>query len=134
MSSDIFITHVRGAIAASRHRAPVRPTEEPAILIVLLYTKRAFVHQGVVIRAKEHQVAEASLTACGPVFDVVRINEVPPPATGKAASLVARPQRPFDCLRHHPTLASDAQWLTLRVLDKEHATRIAANAPHGFDW
>jgi hypothetical protein len=131
--SHIVITHIRSAITASRHRAPVRPPEEPPVAIILIDPEAALVHQRVVLAAEQHQVGETRFTARRPVLDVVRIDEASASAAGEAAPLVACPERPFDGFRHDTGLAPDAQRLVMPVLDQHDAVRIAADAPHRFD-
>jgi len=94
------------AVAAGRHRAAVGALEEPAIAVILLQPKAAFVHQPMMASAQQQQVAEGGLAAGRPVSDVVRVHEAPAAATGKSATPVARPQGPFDGGRHGAGLAA----------------------------
>ena len=101
---DIIIQNVLKTITAMWHRFSVGPPEILAIQVIFRNRESALVHQSIMARAQQQQIAETGFTPCRPVLDMVGIDETFVRTAGEHAALVPRPLGTFDCPGHRAGL------------------------------
>jgi hypothetical protein len=79
----------------------------------------------VVTRAHQEGIVDASLTAIGPVVEVMCFDEQSIRATGEPAIAVAMDQRPSERARYRPALARHADRVPVVVLDEPDDAGVA---------
>lgn len=104
MGIDVIVERVFDTITTVRHRYSAGPPEMPAIQVIFRYRESTLVHQPMMARAQQQQIAETGLTPCRPVLDMVGIDETFVRTAGEHAALVPRPLGTFDCPGHRAGL------------------------------
>src|SRR5947208_11158140 len=101
--------------------------------IVLAHRPLAFVDQPVVVGAEPCAVVEAAATECGPVNDVVRLdNRATAPREGALATLL-QPSGPLDGLGEGAAGATDIEHLAGTAEDDRQDAGVAGQPAGGLD-
>src|SRR3954447_19021865 len=101
--------------------------------IVFAHRPLAFVDQPVVVRAEPRAVVETATTACGPVNDVVRLDDLATAPRKGALATLLEPCGPLDRLVERAADATDVEHLAGAAEDDRQDTGVAAQPAGGLN-
>jgi hypothetical protein len=113
-----------------------RPSARTKLILALLVTPNAvtaFVQQSVMVRAQQHEVADAGFSTVDPVIHVMRFDEARAMAARERAVPIARQKRAPDRRRNRSLLAADTERRTALVLRHDDDTGIACKTLDRFE-
>jgi len=126
------------AVAAADYLAPPRvstPTPTSSSFTPSFFRVRhdldpeaLFVHCPVMTPTQQDQVVEPSLSAVGPVLDVMRVTETQP-AAREAAPSVPVVERPADGGWNGPGFSAHIEHRTVRSVGHDDEARVTSDAP-----
>jgi len=111
-------------------RPAIRSREVITTRAIPFHLEPCFVHELVMCRTQDEQIAEVRFTAVRPMFDVMRVEMPCVMATGKRASTITREERAFERRRNQPTLSADIQHFTVTSLYDRRHRAVATQSAH----
>jgi len=113
------------------HRLAIRTNKSQRSVIENPHLEGALVDGAMMEAAQRNQVGRLGLTAIRPVLDVVHVDVAGVAASGESAALVAGGEQTAQRRGDDAGLASDVEWLAVRIFDQRDEAGIACEPSCG---